>query len=220
MQLLRARAWIRRIFGLLVFLFGSISAVSILSGSIIIFIGALLHLWASGCLVRNVRLTTWGPYRFIRHPFYLANFLIDLGICTCGANPWIFAVYLAIFYLVYLRRMRKEEKYLANIFGTEYQNYQTKTPFFIPTLFQHYPKTPGMKFSWQRIIQTRNEIPRLLRIFSYPVLFLLQGYAFSLVKSGLFKTPTTLELSALVIFLALQIIALIIRLFTKKSSQT
>lgn len=204
-------AWLRRILGLAVFLFGNISWVSLLIGSVLISVGGLLHLWASGSLVRNIRLTTWGPYRFTRHPFYLANFLIDLGICACAAQPLLFALYLAAFYLVYLRRMLKEERHLAEIFTAEYQSYQARTPFFIPTLFHHYPKTPDMPFSWQRIKETRNEIPRLLRIISYPVCFTLQGYVFTLVKDGFIKAPDAREAGMLGLFIVLQVGALVIR---------
>ena len=40
-------------------------------------IGCFLHFLVKGQLIRNVVLCTEGAYAVVRHPYYLANFLID-----------------------------------------------------------------------------------------------------------------------------------------------
>ena len=44
-------------------------------------VGCFLHFIAKGQLVHNVVLCTEGTYAVVRHPYYLANFLIDCAFC-------------------------------------------------------------------------------------------------------------------------------------------
>ena len=71
-------------------------------GRAVFLIGFALHFWSKGCLVRNRVVTTCGPYGLIRHPFYLADFLIDEGVYVISGNLWIIALYVVAFSSVYL----------------------------------------------------------------------------------------------------------------------
>ena len=165
---IKARSWLRRFTILLVLLFGVINLTSLIIGLCLIAIGMLLHIWSIGCLVRNTQLTTWGPYRFVRHPFYLANFFIDMGICSAGANPFIFAIYFILFYVIYYRRMIKEETHLTSLFPNDYPEYVKHVPRFIPLVFKRFPKT-DKGFSWATLIAAGNEITRVFRLLIYPL---------------------------------------------------
>src|SRR5262245_1787926 len=79
-----------------------------LVGWAVVAAGACLHVWARGCLRINLELTTSGPYRWVRNPFYLANGLIDLGLCLVIARPWLTLVYLTLWTLAYRRTIRRE----------------------------------------------------------------------------------------------------------------
>ncbi|MBI5779467.1 MAG: isoprenylcysteine carboxylmethyltransferase family protein [Planctomycetes bacterium] len=193
---LKGRAWLRRFTILLVLLFGTANFTSLLIGFSFIFIGMLLHIWAIGCLVRNSQLTVWGPYRFIRHPFYLANLLIDMGICSVGANPIIFAAYIVLAYFIYYRRMKKEETHLTELFPNDYPVYIQKVPRFIPLIFKRYPSV-GKRFSWAVLVSSGNEITRVLRLLIYPLVlyFLLRRFpngifSFLAKKSGYIRLPS------------------------------
>lgn len=198
---LKGRAWLRRFTILLVLLFGTTNLTSLLIGFGLIFIGMLLHIWAIGCLVRNSQLTTWGPYRFVRHPFYLANLLIDMGLCAAGSGHYktgicLFTAYFILFYLIYYRRMKKEEAHLTELFPNDYPQYIRLVPRFIPLFFKKLPAS-GKGFSWAILISAGNEITRVLRLLIYPmVLYFLfrrfpQGiFSFIVKKTDYIKLPS------------------------------
>ena len=210
----------RRFTILLVILFGMVNPTSLLIGFGFIFIGMLLHIWAIGCLVRNTQLTTWGPYRFVRHPFYLANLLIDMGICAVGAGHYkagicLFTIYFTLFYFIYYRRMKKEEAHLTELFPNDYPQYIQKVPRFIPLLFKRYPKAEK-GFSWAVLISAGNEITRILRLLIYPlVLYFLfrrfPGGIFSFLakKADYIKLPSDI-VQGLIDYQEIIIIAIII----------
>ncbi|MFH1227430.1 MAG: isoprenylcysteine carboxylmethyltransferase family protein [Planctomycetota bacterium] len=171
---LKARAWVRRVILLLVLLFGFITPLSLCIGIGLILLGMCWHFWAIGALVRNKQLTKWGPYRFVRHPFYLGNLVIDLGICAAGANPFIFVAYAVFFFFAYYLRMKKEEVYLTELFPDEYPEYMNKVPRFIPLWFKRFPYTPGNGFQWSRIISSGNELARISRLLLNPMILYIQ----------------------------------------------
>lgn len=176
---IKARSWLRRFTILLVLLFGTVNLTSFIIGISFILLGMLLHIWSIGCLVRNKQLTTWGPYRFVRHPFYLANFFIDIGICSAGAKWYIFVIYLILFYLIYYLRMKKEERHLTELFPIDYPQYIKLVPRFIPLIFKRYPKS-DKDFSWATLVAAGNEITRVLRLLIYPLVLYFQFRRFRL----------------------------------------
>ena len=191
---LKARAWVRRIILLLVLVFGHITLTSLLVGLGCIFIGMCWHFWAIGALVRNKQLTTWGPYRFVRHPFYFANMIIDIGICVAGANYYVGAAYVLLFYWAYYRRMKQEESHLTGLFPDAYPQYMKQVPMFIPLWFRRFPSGPEPGFSWRRIVESGNEFARIIRLVMHPLLLYIQLRRF---PTGLFNA---LRLSKTVAF--------------------
>lgn len=189
---LKGRAWLRRFTILLVLLFGTVNFTSLLIGFGLIFIGILLHIWAIGCLVRNSQLTIWGPYRFVRHPFYLANLLIDMGLCAAGSGHYkigicLFTVYFTLFYFIYYRRMKKEETHLTELFPNDYPKYIQKVPRFIPLFFKRFSAS-GKGFSWAVLVSAGNEITRVLRLLIYP---LVLYFLFRRFPDGIFSFLTS-----------------------------
>src|SRR5438045_4031068 len=51
--------------------------------------GIALQFWAKGCLHQEKEVTTSGPYRFVRHPFYFANAVLDLSIVVMSGCWWL-----------------------------------------------------------------------------------------------------------------------------------
>jgi protein-S-isoprenylcysteine O-methyltransferase Ste14 len=78
-------------------------------------------------------LVTSGPYRHVRHPFYVAAALLMLGAALLSANWFIGASGLAVFVLLAVRTGREEQK-LVEKFGEEYRAYMARTGRFLPRL--------------------------------------------------------------------------------------
>lgn len=76
-------------------------------------------------------LVTDGPYRWVRHPYYCATFLL-LGGISLLANQWPIAVASTLLSILLGLRARREETHLANRFGETYLIYQSQTGMFFP----------------------------------------------------------------------------------------
>jgi protein-S-isoprenylcysteine O-methyltransferase Ste14 len=95
---------------------------------------ALSQLGRSFSIMAETRqLVTTGPYRFVRHPLYLAEEIAMVGIFMQFASVWtalLFAVQIAF----QLRRMHNEELVLAASFP-EYTAYSHTTARLIPGIY-------------------------------------------------------------------------------------
>ena len=76
-------------------------------------------------------LVTRGPYRWIRHPFYLAALLVTVGNSLAAANWFLFAAGCVAFILM-AGRSRIEERKLLERFGDSYRAYRERTGRFLP----------------------------------------------------------------------------------------
>ncbi len=102
-------------------------------GGVLLLLGSALHLWSKGCLEQNRRLVTAGPYRFSRNPFYLANGLIDLGLCCVIGRVWVALPFLVLWTLAYRETIAREEAHLAGLFPQDFARYVAAVPRLIPT---------------------------------------------------------------------------------------
>jgi len=75
-----------------------------------------------------------GPYRWIRHPIYLAFFLSYLGGGLVAGN-WVLTFIPVVCYAVLAAiRMPKEEQILTELFGQEYIVYVQRTGRLLPRI--------------------------------------------------------------------------------------
>ena len=79
-------------------------------------------------------LNTTGIYSVVRHPLYLGNFLIGLGVVLVPFVWWLPTIYVTTFWLYYERIMMAEEAFLAEQFCEEYRRWAASTPTFVPAL--------------------------------------------------------------------------------------
>jgi protein-S-isoprenylcysteine O-methyltransferase Ste14 len=95
---------------------------------------ALVQLGRSFSMMAEARwLVTSGPYRFVRHPLYLAEELSVIGLFLQFASFWTSALF-AMQIALQLRRMHNEEAILGQTFP-EYATYRRKTARLIPGLY-------------------------------------------------------------------------------------
>jgi len=78
----------------------------------------------------NHRLVTWGPYRYVRHPSYLAYFILFTGLFLILLN--IVAIIPLPAIPGYVRITAIEEELLTRRFGDAYKQYQQETGKFWP----------------------------------------------------------------------------------------
>lgn len=138
----------------------------------LLLLGAALHVYAKGCLQQDQVVARNGPYRFVRHPFYTANLLIDVSIAVMS-GWWPLMVALPVWWLlVYVPVMREEERHLSALFPEIYPDYARRLPRLFP---RRRPLPPeGEGFSWRNSNLVRDTVfSRLLRLLAYPLLFLL-----------------------------------------------
>jgi protein-S-isoprenylcysteine O-methyltransferase Ste14 len=76
---------------------------------------------------------TSGPYRYVRHPFYLSFALGLLGGSLAMANWFILLVGLIPFSFL-VARTRIEEAKLIERFGAQYQEYMRRVGRFVPRI--------------------------------------------------------------------------------------
>ena len=106
--------------------------------------GLALRSWAAGILHKNAELTTTGPYGLIRNPLYVGSFLMMFGFCTLIGDPVNFLFILGPVLLIYVVKVRQEERLLATRFPQEWARYAKSTPRFFPRL-----RRVGRSAEWQ-----------------------------------------------------------------------
>ena len=97
------------------------------------------------------RLNTTGMYSIVRHPLYVANFFIGLGIALFAHLWWLVLIYILAFSLYYEKIMFAEEAYLSKKFGEEFVSWCDNTPAFIPRLKNH--TKPALPFSLKNVLK-------------------------------------------------------------------
>lgn len=95
-------------------------------------------------------LNTTGTYSVVRHPLYLGNCIIWLGISLFFCEWWMVVIISLVFWLYYERIMFAEEEFLRRKFGDEYVEWAAKTPAFIPKFSNWKPWE--MEFSWKKVL--------------------------------------------------------------------
>jgi protein-S-isoprenylcysteine O-methyltransferase Ste14 len=113
------------------------------SGFILIVVWGVLFVWTFQTLGKNLTdtvvtrkehtLVTTGPYRYVRHPFYLSFLIAVIGGGIVTANWYLFLTSLLPFAFL-VARTRIEEEKLVERFGDEYREYMARTGRFWPRL--------------------------------------------------------------------------------------
>jgi len=137
-----------------------------LAGGLLLLVGSGLHLWSRGCLEQNLRLTTAGPYRWTRNPFYLANLLIDVGLCFVIGRGWVAVIFLPVWWLSYRETISREEARLLALFPDEFPGYLDSVPRLIPSGRGLSLDCAKGRFDWQNPALSRgSEYARLLGLW-------------------------------------------------------
>lgn len=79
-------------------------------------------------------LNSTGMYSILRHPLYLGNYFIWLGIAVTTFNIYFIVIMSLLFWLYYERIIFAEERFLESRFGNDYLEWSKSLPAFIPSI--------------------------------------------------------------------------------------
>jgi protein-S-isoprenylcysteine O-methyltransferase Ste14 len=135
-------------------------------GGALFLLGWTIRIWAQrhlGYRVRNrMRLTTCGPYRWVRNPIYIANTLIVVGTTAMTGAYWLMATSTLLCGAVYSLTALHEEGALGRRYGAPYRAYAALTPRWIPS----QPPSSGSgcesRRSWPEVVAAECHVPLIL----------------------------------------------------------
>jgi protein-S-isoprenylcysteine O-methyltransferase Ste14 len=139
------------------------------------FVGFALRVYTVGVVPpgtsgRNTReqkaasLNTTGPYSVVRHPLYVANFIIVLGL-SLFTHAWILPPAVAILTFAYYACIaQREEAFLLERFGSAFERWASRVPAVLPA-FSGYVRA-DRPFAWR--VALRREFYALTLILTTP----------------------------------------------------
>jgi hypothetical protein len=97
------------------------------------------------------RLNTTGMYSIVRHPLYLGNYVMVLGVALFFHTWWIVALVTCLCALFYERIMFAEEAFLRKRFGEQFEGWAAVTPAVLPNI--RLWKRPELPFRWRTVLR-------------------------------------------------------------------
>lgn len=114
-------------------------------GMVLVVLGLMIRIYSiltlkqyftySVAKIENQKIIESGLYKFIRHPGYLGQLIIFIGI-TLSMSNWLSVLFMMIpVTFGYMNRIRIEERFMLEQMGQEYGDYQERTKRIIPFFF-------------------------------------------------------------------------------------
>lgn len=113
------------------------------------------------------RLNTSGIYSQVRHPLYLGNFFMSLGLALLVRNYWFLLLFITVYWIYYERIMYAEEQFLRKRFGEQYLRWAAVTPAIFPA-FKNWIR-PELQVNWWTVF--RNESNSFLSLCAVFLVF-------------------------------------------------
>jgi protein-S-isoprenylcysteine O-methyltransferase Ste14 len=132
------------------------------ASSLLSVLGFLIRAYAIGTTPRGTsgrntdkqvaeQLNSSGIYSVVRHPLYLGNYLMWIGIVLFTKN-YSFVIIVSLLYWIYYERiMFAEERFLERKFGEQYLSWSLSVPAFIPSLKKY--RTTEVPFSLKSVLR-------------------------------------------------------------------
>jgi protein-S-isoprenylcysteine O-methyltransferase Ste14 len=123
---------------------------------------------------KAVTLNITGPYSIVRHPLYLANFLIGLGL-SLFPRAWFLPIIVSLATILYYERIAaREEEFLDGRFGPSFRRWAEAVPAAVPSLKAWHP--PAQAFDWRRALDREFYVITQVMV-AFLVLDVMEDYA-------------------------------------------
>ncbi|MEI7596942.1 MAG: isoprenylcysteine carboxylmethyltransferase family protein [Bacteroidota bacterium] len=130
-------------------------------------------------------LNTTGIYSIVRHPLYVGNYFMWIGIVMFTYNVYFVAIVSLLFWLYYERIMYAEERFLERKFGEKYMNWTETVPAFIPS-FKIATKS-AVHFSMKTILR-REYAGVFATVFGFAFVDYLRFYLIDELNGPILRT--------------------------------
>ena len=159
-------------------------------------LGLFIRFWAVGYSAENTSgrntsegqiadsINTKGPYSLVRHPLYVGNFFMWLGVACITENFWFIIAFICMYWLYYERIMYAEESFMASKFGDAYLDWAAGIPAFVPRFSNYQKNTNTFDFFKIAFKEKAGILNLCLVFFVFEFLFLsLAGSGWEVSKS-------------------------------------
>jgi protein-S-isoprenylcysteine O-methyltransferase Ste14 len=152
-------------------------------------------------------LNSTGIYSLLRHPLYLGNYFMWIGIVVYSFSIYFVVIVSLLYWIYYERIMYAEERFLERKFGDKYLNWASSLPAFIPR-FSNFKKS-NITFSLKSVLR---------REYS-GVLATVIGFVFMDVCRNFFNQQESLISSnSILVLLSTAAISLLLRTLKRKTN--
>lgn len=133
----------------------------------LVLLGVLLRAWGvchnSYAQGRNKTLAMTGPYAYVRNPLYIGNLLVIAGAAAASRLLWLLPLVVAWCLFVYHLVVQHEEVRLVARYGSDYEQYRSAVPGWIPRLGGVRPRAAiGGRRLWSAIVAQSSSLLLLL----------------------------------------------------------
>ncbi len=101
--------------------------------------------------LRAAALNTTGMYSMVRHPLYVANFLMVSGGVVATGSAWFFAVFVLAYAIYVIRVAIAEEQFISDLYRDSWRAWAARTPAFVPNIALWQPSP--MSFSLRTVLR-------------------------------------------------------------------
>ena len=138
--------------------------------------GMAIRIWAQMHLHYRLRvhkkLTTTGPYVYVRNPIYIANTLLMLGLTVVSELIWFLPIMLLWCIVLYRYVVRTEEAHLLEKYGEPYAHFIETVPRWIPKIVPGKADRPSVAgFFWSSVTAELHCLLWLLPLIGKELIF-------------------------------------------------
>ncbi len=133
-------------------------------------------------------LNSTGIYSIVRHPLYLGNYFMWIGIVAYTFNVYYIIIVSLAYWIYYERIMFAEERFLERKFGDSYVKWSLQVPPFWPR-FSNYTKST-VPFSLKPVLR-REYSGILATVTGFVYVDIIRDYLVALYSNSTFQWSAT-----------------------------